>query len=131
VWPLICIDSYILNIYISLIEDLFTPGCCKMYSLVYKIVGSFPYHSFLKSPLRSSDTCSWLYIKYRLLHEYGYLRYFRDLRNGLSRVKPEVIIVPFRRSLKSIDTCIRAITCLDYGSRWLCLYGSPSLMAIS
>ena len=50
---------------------------------------------------------------YRLLHKYGYLHYFRDLRNGIS---PKVIIVPFRR--------ICPITCLDYGlcqvlSRWV------------
>ena len=63
---------------------------------------------------------------YRLLHGYGYLRYFRDLRNGIIITEGEL------RSLKSADTRIRAISCLlDYGSRRGCLYWSPSLMAIS
>ena len=44
---------------------------------------------------------------------------------------PEVIIVPFQRSLKSAVTRICAITCLDYNSGEFCHYGSPSLMAIS
>jgi len=46
----------------------------------------------------------------RVLHKYEYLRYFSDLRNGI------IIIVPFRRSLKSTNTRMCAIINLDYGS---------------
>ena len=40
-----------------------------------------------------------------------------DLSNNQ---KPEVIIVPFRRSLKSADACTRAITNLNYGLMRVC-----------
>jgi len=58
---------------------------------------------------------------YRLLHGYGYLRYFRDLRNGI------IITEGFALG----DYYANPYSCNNLFRQWLKVSGSPSLIAIS
>ena len=65
--------------------------------------------------------------KYRLLHKYGYLRYFRGLRNGIiiteGKAQGDYCAIP-----KVSNECRYLYSC---NNLWFEVAGSPSLMAIS